>query len=96
MVFNRKARTCVFTPSGKHLVSGSLDKTVKVWEVATEKCVKTIPTKGQVRKWKMQWTNDKVYEGAISRDNAYFVAILYDNGNWFNECIFCKMSEIVQ
>lgn len=30
-----------FSPDGKHFVSGSSDKTVKVWDVASKQCVHT-------------------------------------------------------
>ena len=30
-----------FSPDGKNFVSGSSDKTVKVWEVGTKKCIHT-------------------------------------------------------
>lgn len=34
--------TCAtFTPDGKHLVTGSVDKTAKLWELATSKCLHT-------------------------------------------------------
>lgn len=30
-----------FSPNGKQFVSGSSDKTVKVWELATKQCIHT-------------------------------------------------------
>lgn len=30
-----------FSPDGTHFVSGSSDKTVKVWEVSTKQCIHT-------------------------------------------------------
>jgi platelet-activating factor acetylhydrolase IB subunit alpha len=32
----------VFTPTGDHIISASRDKTVKVWEVSTGYCIKTL------------------------------------------------------
>lgn len=35
-------RAIVFHPSGKYLLSGSDDHTIRVWELATGRCVKTV------------------------------------------------------
>jgi platelet-activating factor acetylhydrolase IB subunit alpha len=39
-------RALVFHPSGKYLLSASDDKTIKVWELNTGRCVKTIDAHG--------------------------------------------------
>ncbi len=31
-----------FTPSGDHIISCSRDKTIKIWEVSTTFCIKTL------------------------------------------------------
>ncbi|KAL0279462.1 UNVERIFIED_CONTAM: hypothetical protein PYX00_001011 [Menopon gallinae] len=42
-------RTMTVDAKGQYLVSGSDDTTIKVWEVATGRCLKTIPCGGTVR-----------------------------------------------
>lgn len=43
---NNWIRSLVFHPSGKFLLSASDDKTIRVWELATARCVKTIEAHG--------------------------------------------------
>lgn len=40
-------RALVFHPSGKFLLSASDDKTIRVWELATARCIKTVEAHGQ-------------------------------------------------
>ncbi|KAJ4448548.1 hypothetical protein ANN_10566 [Periplaneta americana] len=42
-------RAIAVEPKGQYLVSGSDDMTVKVWEIATGRCIRTIPVGGVVR-----------------------------------------------
>lgn len=42
-------RTMSMEPLGQYFVSGSDDHTIKIWEVSTGRCIKTIDTKGVVR-----------------------------------------------
>ncbi|XP_039431085.1 ribosome biogenesis protein BOP1 homolog [Culex pipiens pallens] len=42
-------RTISIEPKGEYLVTGSDDKTIKIWEVSTARCIKTIPTGDVVR-----------------------------------------------
>jgi ribosome biogenesis protein ERB1 len=42
-------RTMSIEPKGQYFVTGSDDKTIKIWEIATGRCIKTIDTKGVVR-----------------------------------------------
>lgn len=39
-------RALVFHPSGKYLLSASDDKTLRVWDLATGRCVKTVDAHG--------------------------------------------------
>lgn len=39
-------RALVFHPSGKYLLSASDDKTIRVWELSTARCIKTIDAHG--------------------------------------------------
>nr|CAD7403231.1 unnamed protein product [Timema cristinae] len=42
-------RSISIEPKGQYIVSGSDDLTIKVWEVSTARCVRTIPAGGVVR-----------------------------------------------
>uniref|UniRef100_A0A1Q3EYN9 Ribosome biogenesis protein BOP1 homolog n=1 Tax=Culex tarsalis TaxID=7177 RepID=A0A1Q3EYN9_CULTA len=42
-------RTISIEPKGEYLVTGSDDQTIKIWEVSTARCIKTIPTGDVVR-----------------------------------------------
>lgn len=42
-------RAISIEPKGQYLVTGSDDQTIKIWEIATGRCIKTINTKGVVR-----------------------------------------------
>jgi WD40 repeat protein len=35
-----------FSPDGQHLVSGSMDETIKVWDVRTGECLRTLRAEG--------------------------------------------------
>lgn len=39
-------RALVFHPSGKYLLSASDDKTIRVWELSTARCIKTVDAHG--------------------------------------------------
>jgi len=56
-----------FTPDGRRLFSGSLDKTVKEWDVAAGTLLRTAPFK------------DAVYDIAVSADGARLVVGLADD-----------------
>lgn len=43
---NNWIRALVFHPSGKFLLSASDDKTIRVWELATGRCIKTVEAHG--------------------------------------------------
>ena len=43
---NNWVRALVFHPSGKFLLSASDDKTIRVWELVTGRCVKTVEAHG--------------------------------------------------
>ena len=43
---NNWIRSLVFHPSGKYLLSASDDKTIRVWELATGRCIKTVEAHG--------------------------------------------------
>lgn len=43
---NNWIRALVFHPSGKYLLSAADDKTIRVWELATARCVKTVEAHG--------------------------------------------------
>jgi platelet-activating factor acetylhydrolase IB subunit alpha len=43
---NNWIRALVFHPSGKFLLSASDDKTIRVWELATARCIKTVEAHG--------------------------------------------------
>uniref|UniRef100_A0A182WLI9 Ribosome biogenesis protein BOP1 homolog n=1 Tax=Anopheles minimus TaxID=112268 RepID=A0A182WLI9_9DIPT len=42
-------RSISVEPKGEYLVTGSDDKTVKIWEISTARCIRTIPTGDIVR-----------------------------------------------
>jgi WD40 repeat protein len=42
------ARRVAFTPDGKRLVSGGFDRTVRVWDLATNQELRSLPTRGCV------------------------------------------------
>lgn len=42
-------RAISIEPKGQYLVTGSDDMSIKIWEIATGRCIKTIKTKGVVR-----------------------------------------------
>lgn len=42
-------RTISVEPKGQYLVTGSDDKTIKIWEISTGRCIKTIQTNDVVR-----------------------------------------------
>lgn len=43
---NNWVRALVFHPSGKFLLSAADDKTIRVWELSTGRCVKTVEAHG--------------------------------------------------
>ncbi|KAL7026113.1 hypothetical protein ACKWTF_013795 [Chironomus riparius] len=60
-------RTMSMEPMGQYFVSGSDDHTIKIWEVATGRCIKTIDTKGVVRS--VAWCpNPKISLIAVASD----------------------------
>lgn len=60
-------RAISIEPKGQYLVTGSDDMTIKIWEVATGRCIKTINTKGVVRS--VAWSpNPKLSLIAVATD----------------------------
>ena len=58
-------RDIVFTRDGKYLVSTGEDKLVRVWDIATQKTVRTL--RGQVG----EGNEGKIYAMALSPDNRW-------------------------
>ena len=58
---------CNFNPAANKLVSGSFDETVRVWEVATGRCLQTLPAH-----------SDPVTSVAFSTDGTLIVSSSYD------------------
>ncbi|KAG5671775.1 hypothetical protein PVAND_001952 [Polypedilum vanderplanki] len=64
---NDIVRTMSIEPKGQYFVTGSDDKTIKIWEIATGRCIKTINTKGVVRS--VAWCpNQKISLIAVASD----------------------------
>ena len=61
-------RSLVFTPDGSQLISGSDDKTIRVWEADTGRIVQTI--RGEIG----DGDPGKVYALALSRDGRFLAA----------------------
>src|SRR4029079_14900393 len=61
-------RSIVFTPDGSELISASDDKTIRVWDVATGRIVRTI--RGEIG----DGDPGKIYALALSRDGRLLAA----------------------
>jgi WD40 repeat protein len=61
-------RSIVFTPDGSELISASDDKTIRVWDVATGRIVRTI--RGEIG----DGDPGKIYALALSRDERLLAA----------------------
>lgn len=72
----------VFSPTGDHIISASRDKTVKVWEVSTGYCVKTL----QHDEW--------VKRVVTSEDGATLVTASYDQVQHFHSIFGCCISHM--
>lgn len=60
-------RAISIEPKGQYIVTGSDDQTIKIWEIVTGRCIKTINTKGVVRS--VAWCpNPKVSLIAVATD----------------------------
>lgn len=60
-------RTMSIEPKGQYFVTGSDDQTIKIWEISTGRCIKTINTKGVVRS--VAWCpNPKISLIAVASD----------------------------
>lgn len=44
-----KVSSIAFCPHGKHMISGSMDRTIKTWDLETGECIHTIEAKSRVR-----------------------------------------------
>ena len=66
-------RALVFHPSGKYLLSASDDKTIRIWELATGRCMRTIDAHLQFVTT-MQWGRQRIGgaqpEGDASKTNG--------------------------
>src|SRR5262249_52169618 len=52
----RQVMSVAFSPDGKHVLSGSQDMTLKLWDVAEGKCVKTL-------EGHKNWVNGVLFQG---------------------------------
>ena len=68
----RRSSSIAFTPDGRQLVSASDDKTIRVWDLASGKTVRTI------RGESAPGDAGKVYAMALSPDGKWLAA-----GGWF-------------
>lgn len=60
-------RAISIEPKGQYIVTGSDDTTIKIWEISTGRCIKTINTKGVVRS--VAWCpNPKISLIAVATD----------------------------
>lgn len=60
-------RAISIEPKGQYIVTGSDDMSIKIWEIATGRCIKTIKTKGVVRS--VAWCpNPKISLIAVATD----------------------------
>lgn len=60
-------RAISIEPKGQYIVTGSDDMSIKIWEIATGRCIKTINTKGVVRS--VAWCpNPKISLIAVATD----------------------------
>lgn len=66
-------RALVFHPSGKYLLSGSDDHTIRVWELATGRCVKTVQAHSHFvtcLAWGRQSTSVSMENGAATNGSS--------------------------
>lgn len=66
-------RALVFHPSGKFLLSASDDHTIRVWELATGRCVKTVQAHSHFvacMAWGRQATSGSTENGATTNGSA--------------------------
>jgi len=69
-------RNIVFTPDGRYLVSAGEDKVIRVWDLETERTVRTL--RGQIGKG----SNGKIYAMSLSPDGRWLAV-----GGWMHsEC----------
>jgi ribosome biogenesis protein ERB1 len=70
MIFNGHSdlvRTVSIEPRGQYIVTGSDDRKIKIWEISTGRCIKTIETDGINRS--VAWcTNEKISLIAVATD----------------------------
>ena len=70
-----KIKNVIFTNDGKHLISASNDKTIRVWDINTGKTVRMI--RGQIGKG----SEGKIYAAALSPDNQLLAVGGYISSN---------------
>ena len=69
LLVGRAVYSVCFSPDGKQLVSGSLDETVRLWDVETGACVKTLKGHGD-SVWSVCFSPDGRRLGSGSMDDT--------------------------
>ena len=82
-----------FTPSGDHVVSGSRDRTIKIWEVSTGYCVRTLTGH---RDWvrQVRLCGDGSFMASCSNDQSIFVWQVSASLLAANQSVECRHVEL--